>query len=84
MFKPILSAINSYGGNGKKFATGGITKFQDGGVSSSSAINSIDGLLGNQQALDNTLASMPQPVVSVVDINTTQNSVQVKESRASL
>lgn len=84
LFRPVLSAINSYGGNGKKFANGGITTFQDGGVASSGAIGSVDSLVGSQQAIDNALSNMPNPVVSVVDINTTQNRVDVKESRASL
>jgi len=76
MFKPILSAINSYGGNGKKFADGGITtslsnKFATGGITSNNIQELISGSMGTQKV-----------VIVESDITSTQNRVNAIESQA--
>ena len=73
-FRPILSAINSYNGNGVKFA--------DGGVISSGEKFALGGELANIQQMVSG-GSMKQKVVMVEsDVTTTQSKVSALESQA--
>lgn len=74
MFKPQLSAMNVAGG-GKKFATGGIPL-------ASSSTAGIDSAMASEASISNTLSSQGDVQVAVTDINRTQSSVSVKQSRA--
>lgn len=76
-FKPILSAINSYNGYGKKFALGGITdgihsKYALGGLTSSSIGDIVSGGMAAQTVM-----------VVESDITTTQGRVSAIEAQAS-
>jgi len=77
MFKPMLSAMNSFNGYGKKFADGGITtgisnKFALGGMTASSL-----GDIAQGGGLNSTV------MVVESDISKTQNRVSAIESQAS-
>tara|TARA_R100000030_G_scaffold99664_1_gene91030 strand:- start:680 stop:4177 length:3498 start_codon:yes stop_codon:yes gene_type:complete len=73
-FRPILSAINSYNGNGVKFA--------DGGVISSGEKFALGGELANIQQMVSG-GSMKQKVVMVEsDVTSTQSKVSSLESQA--
>ena len=73
-FSPILSAINSYNGNGVKFA--------DGGVISSGEKFALGGELANIQQMVSG-GSMKQKVVMVEsDVTSTQSKVSSLESQA--
>jgi len=71
MFTPLLSAINVAGG-GKKFASGGIV-----GQSSSMDILNVDSIA---EKIAEANSKLPPPVVSVQEINTVNNNVQVIET----
>lgn len=75
-FKPILSAINSYNGNGVKFADGGLInsgeKFALGG-----AIRTA------QQMVSGAVGGSTKVVVVESDLTTTQNKVSALQSQAS-
>jgi len=75
-FKPILSAINSYNGNGVKFADGGLInsgeKFALGG-----AIRTA------QQMVSGVVGGSTKVVVVESDLTTTQNKVSALQSQAS-
>jgi len=74
-FRPILSAINSYNGNGVKFA--------DGGLISSGEKFAMGGELANIQQMV-TGGNLKQKVVMVEsDVTSTQNRVSSLESQAS-
>lgn len=77
MFAPLLSAINVAGG-GKKFASG---DYLGAGSPASSVLINYD-LLGLKVAEANK--SLPSPVVSVEEINSTSAKVEVIESLAGL
>lgn len=77
MFKPLLSAINSHNGYGKKFALGGITdgvhsKYALGGMTSSSIGDIVSGGMAAQTVM-----------VVESDITTTQGRVSAIEAQAS-
>lgn len=59
IFMPLLSAINEAGG-GKKFANGGVLQ---------PMVNAVDNNLQLYNLIANTISRMPNPVVSVQDIN---------------
>ena len=75
-FKPILSAINSYNGNGVKFADGGLInsgeKFALGGTIRSA-----------QQMISSAMGGSTKVVVVESDLTTTQNKVSALQSQAS-
>ena len=74
-FRPILSAINSYNGNGVKFA--------DGGLISSGEKFALGGELANVQQMISG-GNLKQKVVMVEsDVTSTQNRVSSLESQAS-
>jgi hypothetical protein len=69
MFKPILSAINEAGGG---------VKFADGGAIFAPTVNN------DMNAIADMFAKMPNPVVSVVDINAVQSQVNQVQAVATL
>ena len=69
MFKPILSAINEAGGG---------VKFADGGAIFAPTVNNDMNMIADM------FAKMPNPVVSVVDINTVQSQVNQVQAVATL
>lgn len=76
MFAPLLSAINVAGG-GKKFASGGIA----GAASAVSSVSIIDyDLLASRVAEANE--SLPNPIVSVEEIQEVASNVSVVENLA--
>ena len=76
MFRPILSAMNAAGG-GKRFAGGGIAG--QGSRLPSSLLIDYD-LLASRIAQANE--NLPNPVVSVEEINKINNNVSVIEGLA--
>ena len=82
MFAPLLSAIN-FAGGGRKFASGQVGLGGISGVTASTVTNSlidIDLLAGK---IAEANASLPNPIVSVEEINTTASNVSVVENLAS-
>lgn len=73
-YLPLLSAINEAGG-GVKFANGGLPSM----VASSLSTPIID-----YNQLAEALAAIPAPVVSVEEITTTQNKVNVIQSKSTI
>ena len=71
LFRDKLSAINSYGGYGTKFATGGI--LGDGGLSQRSLTQTES---FNAQVIADAIARMPAPVLSITDLSAAQSSRQ--------
>jgi hypothetical protein len=69
MFKPILSAINEAGGG---------VKFADGGAIFAPTVNNDMNMIADM------FAKMPNPVVSVVDINAVQSQVNQVQAVATL
>ena len=89
-----LSALNeAHGGN--SFATSGLYKFADGGMVASiseanRAVRQMDNIRLSNETINQlagvvigAVASMPNPVVSVQDINTGQHDVAVVQNLAS-
>lgn len=89
-----LSALNeAHGGN--SFATSGLYKFADGGMVASiseanRAVRQMDNVRLSNETINQlagvvigAVASMPNPVVSVQDINTGQHDVAVVQNLAS-
>lgn len=76
MFAPLLSAMNQAGG-GKAFASGGIA----GATQSLSSKSLIDYELLSAR-ISEANANLPAPVVSVEEINTVNDNVQVVENLA--
>lgn len=89
-----LSALNeAHGGN--SFATSGLYKFADGGMVASiseanRAVRQMDNVRLSNETIDQlagvvigAVASMPNPVVAVQDINTSQHDVVVVQNLAS-
>ena len=74
-FRPILSAINSYNGNGVKFA--------DGGVISSGEKFALGGELANIQRMVSGGGVTQKVVMVESDVTSTQNRVSSLESQAS-
>ena len=75
MFKPVLSAINSYNGNGVKFADGGLLnsgeKFARGGQ-----------LSDVQSLISSSMPSQQQVVIVESEVTRTQGRVSAIESQA--
>jgi hypothetical protein len=69
MFKPILSAINEAGGG---------VKFADGGAIFAPTVNNDMNMIADM------FAKMPNPVVSVQDINAVQSQVNQVQAVATL
>ena len=80
MFKPQLSAMNVAGG-GKKFAVGGTVP--NAASLAGSSTSGIDSNVASETSIAKQL-SQNAPQVAVTDINRTQSSVSVKESRATI
>ena len=74
-FRPILSAINSFNGNGVKFA--------DGGLISSGERFALGGELRSIQNIVSNNAGTSQVIVVESEVTTTQNRVSALESQAS-
>ena len=74
-FRPILSAINSFNGNGVKFA--------DGGLVSSGERFALGGELRSIQNIVSNNAGTSQVIVVESEVTTTQNRVSALESQAS-
>jgi len=74
MFKPVLSAINSYNGNGVKFADGGLLnsgeRFAQGGQ-----LADIQGMISQQQVTQ-------QVIMVESDVTRSQGKVSAIESQA--
>ena len=74
-FRPILSAINSFNGNGVKFA--------DGGLISSGERFALGGELRSIQNIVSNNSGTSQVIVVESEVTTTQNRVSALESQAS-
>jgi len=74
-FRPILSAINSFNGNGVKFA--------DGGLISSGERFALGGELRSIQNIVSNNTGTSQVIVVESEVTTTQNRVSALESQAS-
>ena len=84
MYAPLLSQINQAGGGVSFGGNSNGSRFEQGGILGSSNVMP-KGIFDTEILIDgisNSIKQLPSPVVSVSDIITTQNNVQVIESNS--